>query len=201
MNGGIGRTGKTTRGGCGLSCRSGTGGESGIVRKRLVIALACALFVVSGAYRNTLPPTHFLLCLGTLLILLYAGVTSPMIDMVAKISKFSFVLLGHPVEFENQIVYFQSKSILDVFWILMADPDAQMKFVGVLLILFSIVFPLTKIVLSIFYYYNVRGCRNSWWVDFFVLKSGKWSMTDVQIVAIMMAYIGFNGMVTSQFNA
>ena len=36
-------------------------------------------------------------------------------------------------------------------------------------------------------------------IKFFVLKSGKWSMADVMVVAIFMAYIGFNGIITSQF--
>lgn len=164
----------------------------------IAIGLATALFLLSN-HRTRLPATHFFLCLGTLFALLYAGVTCPMIDMDAKIAKFGFVLLGHPIEFENQIVYFQSKSILDVFWILMADPAWPMKIVGILMISFSIVFPLLKMSSAIVYYYNVLGARSSWWIKFFVLKSGKWSMTDVQIVAIMMAYIGFNGMVTSQF--
>ena len=31
-----------------------------------------------------------------------------------------------------------------------------------------------------------------------VLKSGKWSMADVLVIAIFMAYIGFNGLVGSQ---
>lgn len=166
----------------------------------VLIALAAGLFMVSAYHRSTFPPAYFLLCLGTLIVLLYAGVTCPMIDMEAKISKFSFMLLGHPVEFNNQVVYFQSKSILDVFFLLMADPDIQMKIVGILMVLFSIVFPVFKMVSSVFYYYNILRAQESRWVKFFVLKSGKWSMTDVQIVAIMMAYIGFNGMVTSQFN-
>jgi hypothetical protein len=166
----------------------------------ILIILSALLFFVSGFHRKRLPAPHFLLCLGTLVVLLYAGVTCPMIDMVAKISRFSFMLLGHPVEFTNQVVYFQSKSILDVFWILISDPNFQMKVVGVMMIAFSIVFPLIKIVSSILYYYNIWGAQDRWIIKFFVLKSGKWSMTDVQIVAIMMAYIGFNGMVTTQFN-
>ena len=35
-------------------------------------------------------------------------------------------------------------------------------------------------------------------IRFFVLKSGKWSMADVMVIAIFMAYIGFNGIITSQ---
>jgi len=36
-------------------------------------------------------------------------------------------------------------------------------------------------------------------IKFFVLQSGKWSMADVMVVAMFMAYIGFNGIITSQF--
>ena len=35
-------------------------------------------------------------------------------------------------------------------------------------------------------------------VRFFAFKSGKWSMADVMVVSIFMAYIGFNGMIASQ---
>lgn len=166
----------------------------------LLIGLVVLLFLVSIFHFKHFPAPYFLICMMALSLMLYAGVTCPMIDMVARISNFSFVLFGHPVEFTNQIVYFQSKSILDVFWILMEDPDLQMKIVGVLMIVFSVVFPFIKMVFSIFYFYNLGKAQSRWWVRFFVLKSGKWSMTDVQIVAILMAYIGFNGMVTTQFN-
>lgn len=164
----------------------------------IAIGLSVGLFVLSN-HRTRLPTSHFFLCLGTLFALLFAGVVCPMIDMDAKIAKFNFMLLGHPITFENQIVYFQSKSILDVFWVLIADPSIAMKIVGVLMIAFSIIFPLLKMSSSIVYYYDIFGARSNWAIKFFVLKSGKWSMTDVQIVSIMMAYIGFNGMVTTQF--
>jgi hypothetical protein len=121
-----------------------------------------------------------------------------MIDMEAKITQMSFVLMGHAVHFENQILYFQSKSVLDVFWILITDKYIQMKLVGVLVITFSIFFPVLKILSSMLYYYNFRRAREHPFIKFFVLKSGKWSMADVMVVAIFMAYIGFNGIITSQ---
>ena len=74
-----------------------------------------------------------------------------------------------------------------------------MKFVGILLITFSIVFPLLKMVSSVGFYFNYRHARTNRVIKFFVLKSGKWSMADVMVVAIFMAYIGFNGIITSQF--
>lgn len=165
----------------------------------ILIAVAGGVFFVSGYHSKKLPAIHLFLCVGTLLSLLFAGVTTPMIDMHASISRFGFSLFGHEIEFTNQVVYFQSKSILDVFWILIADPDIQMKAVGVLLITFSIFVPFFKISSSLFYYYDLFGAKKNRFIQFFVLKSGKWSMTDVQVVAILMAYIGFNGMVSSQF--
>ncbi len=111
----------------------------------------------------------------------------------------SFVLLDHPISFMNQVLYFQSKSILDVFWIMITHKDMQMKAVGILMIMFSIFLPVLKMISSIGYFYNYREAQKSRWIQFFVLKSGKWSMADVLVVAIFMAYVGFNGIITSQF--
>ena len=166
----------------------------------LLIILSVILFALSGFSKQPLAPSRYILLVLSLIILLIAGVTTPMIDMEAKISQMSFVLMGHPIHFENQVLYFQSKSILDVFWIMITYKDIQMKFVGVLLITFSIFFPLLKIASSLGYYYNYHHARENPVIKFFVLKSGKWSMADVMVVAIFMAYIGFNGIITSQFD-
>src|SRR3989339_218052 len=165
----------------------------------LLIILSVILFALSGFSKQSLAPSRFILLILSLIILLTAGVTTPTIDMDAKISQMSFVLMGHPIRFENQVLYFQSKSILDVFWIMMTHKDTQMKFVGVLLITFSIIIPLLKIASTLVYYYDYHHAREHPAVRFFVLKSGKWSMADVMVVAIFMAYIGFNGIITSQF--
>jgi len=165
----------------------------------LLIILSVILFALFGFSKQPLTSSQYIVLVLSLLILLIAGVTTPMIDMEAKISRMSFVLMGHPIHFENQVLYFQSKSILDVFWIMITHKDIQMKFVGVLLITFSIVFPLLKIISSLGYYYNYHRAKENPVIRFFVLKSGKWSMADVMVVAIFMAYIGFNGVISSQF--
>ncbi|MDD5224860.1 MAG: paraquat-inducible protein A [bacterium] len=165
----------------------------------LLIILSVSLFVLFGFGRHPLAPYQYILLVLSLVILLIAGVTTPMIDMEAKISQMSFLLMGHPIHFENQVLYFQSKSILDVFWIMITYKDIPMKFVGILMITFSIVFPLSKIFSSMEYYYDYHHARENPVIKFFVLKSGKWSMADVMVVAIFMAYIGFNGIITSQF--
>lgn len=165
----------------------------------LLIILSVILFALSGFSKPPLAPSRYILLVLSLIILLIAGVTTPMIDMEAKISQMSFMLMGHPIHFENQVLYFQSKTILDVFWIMITHQDIQMKFVGVLLITFSIIFPLLKIASSLGYYYNYRQARANPVIGFFVLKSGKWAMADVMVVAIFMAYIGFHGIITSLF--
>lgn len=164
----------------------------------LLIFLSAILFVLSGFSKQTLPPSRYALLVLALIMLLLAGVTTPAIDMEAKISQMSFMLLGHPISFDNQVLYFQSKSILDVFWIMIIHQDIQMKLVGVLLITFSIIFPLLKIASTAGYYFDYHHARENPVIKFFVLSSGKWSMADVMVVAIFMAYIGFNGIITSQ---
>ena len=163
----------------------------------LLILLSGILFALHGFSKQALSPSRYMFLVLSLVILLIAGVTTPMIDMEATISEISFMLIGHPIHFENQVLYFQSKSILDVFWIMITHQDVQMKFVGVLLITFSIVFPLLKMVASLGYYFSQLARENPV-IKFFVLHSGKWSMADVMVVAIFMAYIGFNGIITSQ---
>ena len=164
----------------------------------LLILLSVVHFALSGFSRKPLSPSSFILLVLSLVLLLTAGVTTPMIDIEAKISHLRFVLIGHPIHFDNQVLYFQSKSILDVFRIMITHKDILMKFVGVLVITFSVFFPLLKIASSFVYYYNYHNARENSLIKFFVLKSGKWSMADVMVIAMFMTYIGFNGIIASQ---
>ncbi|HLC17315.1 MAG TPA: paraquat-inducible protein A [Thermodesulfovibrionia bacterium] len=63
-----------------------------------------------------------------------------------------------------------------------------------------VVFPLVKVIFSFLYYYNINNLRHSSFVNFFALELGKWSMADVMVVALFMAYIGFRGLVSSQLS-
>lgn len=165
----------------------------------ILLAVATALFVIAGIRRVALSSGQYLCLVGVLFVLLIAGIMTPMIDLEAKISEMSFMLFDHPVKFLNQILYFQTKSVLDVFWIMITHEDIQMKLVGILMVSFSVFFPVIKLLSSAVYFYNHWNLRQNKVIQFFVLKSGKWSMTDVMIIAIFMAYIGFNGIISSQF--
>ena len=61
-------------------------------------------------------------------------------------------------------------------------------------------FPILKLVSSFLNcnYHSKFG--RSKFIYFFTFKSGKWSMADVFVVAIFMAFIGFNGIVSSQLS-
>jgi hypothetical protein len=131
-------------------------------------------------------------------VLLAGGLLTPMIEIDARIAELSFQLLGEPVVFRDQVLYFQSKSIFDVVAILARSGAADMVLVAFLVVLFSVWFPLLKVAAGFVYLADWRGLRRSGLVRFFALKSGKWSMADVLVIAIFMAYVGFSGLVASQ---
>ena len=132
------------------------------------------------------------------LCLLMGGIITPMIELEARIDMLIFQLLGEEVVFRNNILFFQSKSITDMVRILMTDGSVQMIFVAILIFTFSIVFPSVKLICSYLYSLNIDKLKENIIIRFFVIKSGKWSMADVMVVAIFMAFIGFNGIVGSQ---
>ncbi len=144
---------------------------------------------------------RLVLLTGATLILLAGGILTPMIEIEARITELSIQLLGEPVTFSNQILYFQTKSVFDVVAILTRTGAADMLLVAALIVAFSIIFPALKVIATFLYYYDYRGLRRSGTVRFFALRSGKWSMADVLVIAIFMAYIGFSGLMASQLGS
>ncbi len=133
----------------------------------------------------------------TAFVLLVAGITLPMIDIEATISSFTFLLMGEPVTFENQVLFFQSKSIMEVVGLLIQRGDAALAVVSLLIFSFSILIPILKLVFSFIALARKRSPHTKVG-KFIVFKSGKWSMADVMVVALFMAYIGFSGVINSQ---
>lgn len=161
----------------------------------LALAIAASLALVLLRRGQTAVDQLFLV--GVALCLLVTGVTLPMIDIEATISEFSFTLMGEPVLFTDQVVFFQSKSILQVVEVLLTDGDASLAVVGVLVLLFSVIMPMAKIVASLITLHSGRPPQRKLHA-FLVFRAGKWSMADVMVVAIFMAFIGFSGIVGSQ---
>ncbi|MBK9420946.1 MAG: hypothetical protein IPN44_07820 [Flavobacteriales bacterium] len=82
-------------------------------------------------------------------LLLVTGLSLPMIDIEATIASFSFTLVGEPVSFTDQVLFFQSKSILEVVWLLLRNGGFGLVLVSALVFVFSVLFPLAKLVASI----------------------------------------------------
>jgi hypothetical protein len=171
------------------------------INLRVIVLLGVVLLAfLVNLFPKSRPPNQaqsILLILSSLCLLL-GGIITPMIELEARIDMLLFQLLGEEVVFRNNILFFQSKSITDMVRILMTDGSFQMISVGILIFTFSIVFPSVKLICSYLYSLNIDKLKKNKLILFFVIKSGKWSMADVMVVAIFMAYIGFNGIVGSQ---
>lgn len=168
--------------------------------KYIIGALGIALFLLSLLY--SLIDFKDLIVGLTLIsiVLLLLGITLPMIDIDARLNSFKMEIMGDSIEFDEQVMYFQSKSIYDVTTTLWRGGGIDLKIVGALIFLFSIVFPIIKLTLSTLFLYMAR-VRQSNLAKNIIFYLGKWSMADVFVVAIFMAYIGFYGIVTSQLGA
>ncbi|WP_431210323.1 paraquat-inducible protein A [Puia sp. P3] len=139
----------------------------------------------------------YLLSILMALVLLVTGITSTMIEIDARINSLSFTVIGETVAFKNQVIFFQSKSIVDVVRILIQTGRTDSILVGILILMFSIFFPVTKLLSAGIYLLSGKWSKNRL-INYFAFHSGKWSMADVTVVAIFMAYIGFNGILDDQ---
>lgn len=163
----------------------------------LALLLLLALWWLLRRHKE-LHVTLFILSIVMALIFLLTGLTSVMIEIDARIDMLDFHIIGQTIAFKDQVIFFQSKSIVDVVLLLMRTGKYDSILVGVLILCFSILFPVAKLLSTGFYLLGARTWMKSRPVVYFAFHSGKWSMADVMVVAIFMAYIGFNGILNDQ---
>ncbi len=156
-----------------------------------------ALLVFGLAFLKAPGPINTTLIISCGLIFLTLGVTLPMIEIDARIAEINFSLLGESIYFQDQVLFYRSKSILEVVSLLMKQDSFQVIFVGFLVLLFSVLFPLTKNICSLVAL-HAKPLRENRFIVFMTTKTAKWSMADVFVVAIFMAYIGFDGLLAEQ---
>jgi uncharacterized paraquat-inducible protein A len=128
---------------------------------------------------------------------LVGGVLSPMLEVEVRITKVDATLLGQPIEFREQSLYFRSKTVLEVFQTLIEMGRPQMTVVAVLVLLFSVVFPALKMLALSACLFRPAMLRTSRIVKFFAFDVSKWSMADVMALAIFMSFVAFNGVIES----
>ena len=166
------------------------------------VMLACIIIVLTLWWvfrkRVELHTTLFIISLLFAFILLAVGLSASMIEVDARIPSIDFTLLGEPIVFKDQVLFFQSKSILDVVHVLITQSDLQSRMVGILILVFSILFPVIKLTSTGIHLLAKRKLAENKIVKYFAFESGKWSMADVIVIAILMAYIGLNGLLQNQ---
>jgi len=163
--------------------------------------IGIVLFLVAwGIFskQKTLHATLFILSLVMAFILLAVGLTASMIEVDARIGAIDFTLLGQDITFRDQVLFFQSKSILDVVMILISGTAIDSILVGILILIFSILFPVMKLSSTGIHLLGRKKLAENKFIKYFAFQSGKWSMADVIVIAILMAYIGLNGLLEAQ---
>lgn len=151
--------------------------------------------------QKTLHTPFYIMSVLLALIVLFVGLTTPMIEIDARIREMNFSLIGEKISFHDQVIFFQSKSIIDVVRILLETGKYDSMIVGILILAFSILFPILKLLATEIYLLSNFKWRNNKVIQYFAFRSGKWGMADVQVVAIFMAYIGFKGILDNQLTA
>ena len=133
-------------------------------------------------------------------IVLLTGLASPMIEIDARIAELDLVLLDQHIRFTDQIIFYRSKSILDVVHILINTGKFDSMLVGTLILAFSVILPISKLSCNALFL-MVEKIRSNKLVYWLAYKSGKWSMADVMVVAIFMSYVGFSGILDDQLSS
>ena len=138
------------------------------------------------------------LAVASVMAWLAVGISMPMLLIQAKVDQLEFQLLGEHILFTDQVLFYQSKSILDVVRLLLIEgKDIGAFFAGLGVLLFSIVVPLLKLGATAAWRTGARWSTTS--IGKLVLfRSAKWAMADVMVVAIFLSYLGFKGVLKDQ---
>lgn len=72
----------------------------------------------------------FVLSVALALLVLIVGVLTPMIEIDARIKEINFLVLNKTIQFRDQVIFFQSKSIMDVVNILIKTKKTRFNFCG-----------------------------------------------------------------------
>ena len=134
------------------------------------------------------------------LALLIVGVTVSIIEVDARLSSLHFIMMGEKISFENQVLFFQSKSILGIAQVLFNQPKPDSITVGILIILFVIILPMLRMIARGIHLLCNPPVSENKVTKYLAFESGKWDMADVMVVGILMTYMGLNGILESQLS-
>jgi hypothetical protein len=161
----------------------------------IVLASAAVGFIVLMAGKRTLSRGAVVVLMLFCIAMLAGGVLSPMLEVEVRITKLDATLLGTPIEFRDQSLYYRSKTVLEVCQTLILMGRPEMTLVGVLVILFSVVFPALKMLALGACLFRPALLRTNRLIKLLAFELSKWSMADVMVLAIFMSFVAFNGVI------
>lgn len=142
--------------------------------------------------------TLFVMSLLFALSLLVVGITVSIIEVDARLSSLEIFMMGEKIRFENQVLFYQSKSILGIAKVLISQPKPDSISVGIIIMLFVIILPILRIAARGIHMLCKPFIAENKITRYLAFDSGKWDMSDVMVVGILMTYIGLNGILKSQ---
>jgi len=170
--------------------------DSKATRYYLTVLASAALgfiLLIPGKLTRGAVAVLMLFCIA----MLAGGVLSPMLEVEVRVTKLDATLLGTPIEFRDQSLYYRSKTVLEVCQTLIEMGRPEMTLVGVLVILFSVVFPALKMLALGACLFRPALLRTNRLVRLLAFELSKWSMADVMALAIFMSFVAFNGVIES----
>jgi len=159
--------------------------------------LAAGFILLMAGRPAALSPSAVAVLMLFCITVLVGGVLSPMLEVEVRITHVSATLMGAPVDFRDQSLYFRSKTVFEVFQTLIEMGQPEMTVVAVLVLLFSVVFPALKMLALGVCLFRPAMLRTSRVVKFLAFELSKWSMADVMALAIFMSFVAFNGVIQS----
>jgi len=162
------------------------------------------MWVVLGSYLVFLLITFFFARSNTEQGILPFGITISMLEITAlernldigalpiktNVMGFSVDLNIEQVFEGDMIFYYQSKSVLELVGTLFEQKNWV---VAISILSFSILFPFFKLLFTCLMLFGKRFSESG--VAAFVVKyAGKWSMADVFVVSVFLAYLAFSNM-------
>jgi len=145
------------------------------------------------------PDTPLAAAAALALVLLAVALALPMIEVEARLIELRVALSGETLTFRDQILFHQTKSVLSLAGALWASGQPGPIAMGALMIVFCALLPIAKF--SAMVLQAIRPHRSaSRTVTWLLERSSKWSMADVFVIAILMAFIGFDGLTSHQLS-
>ena len=165
-----------------------------------VLACAALAFILLMIGTPALSRAAVVVLMSFCIAMGVGGVLSPMLEVEVRVTKIDATLLGTPIEFRDQSLYYRSKTVYEVFQTLIHMGRPEMSVVGVLVILFSVVFPTLKMLALAASLFRPTLLRTNRFVKLLAFELSKWSMADVMVLAIFMSFVAFNGVIGSAFD-